>query len=67
MLSNNQISFDLLEYYYEEGKSYIYNSGLLNNGLDVERPIVGTIFFAHSSSLICCVKDHGCLEECSLP
>ncbi|KIK41590.1 hypothetical protein CY34DRAFT_198844 [Suillus luteus UH-Slu-Lm8-n1] len=40
LLSNNQISFDLLEYYYEEGKSYIYNSGLLNNGLDVERPIM---------------------------
>ncbi|KAG1750658.1 hypothetical protein EDD22DRAFT_957927 [Suillus occidentalis] len=40
LLSNNQISFDLLEYYYEEGKSYIYNSGLLNNGLDVERPII---------------------------
>lgn len=40
MLSNNQISFDLLEYYYEEGKSYIYNSGLLNNSLDVERPII---------------------------
>lgn len=43
MLSNNQISFDLLEYYYEEGKSYIYNSGLLNNGLDVERPIIMVI------------------------
>lgn len=40
LLSNNQISFDLLEYYYEEGKYYIYNSGLLHNGLDVERPIV---------------------------
>lgn len=40
LLSNNQISFDLLEYYYEEGKRYIYNSGLLQNGLDVERPII---------------------------
>ncbi|KAG1871365.1 hypothetical protein DFJ58DRAFT_892801 [Suillus subalutaceus] len=40
LLSNNQISFDLLEYYYEEGKRYIYNSGLLQNSLDVERPII---------------------------
>lgn len=39
-LSNNQVSFDLLEYYYEEGKHYIYNSGLLQNALDVERPII---------------------------
>ncbi|KAG2341118.1 P-loop containing nucleoside triphosphate hydrolase protein [Suillus weaverae] len=40
LLSDNQISFDLLEYYFEEGKRYIYNSGLLQNGLDVGRPII---------------------------
>lgn len=40
LLSNNQVSFDLLEFYYEEGKHYIYNSGLLQNALDVERPII---------------------------
>ncbi|KAG2154432.1 uncharacterized protein EDB93DRAFT_160858 [Suillus bovinus] len=40
LLSNNQISFDLLEYYYEEGKHYIFNDGLLQNGLDVERLII---------------------------
>jgi len=39
LLSNNQISFELLEYYYEEGERYIFNDGLLQNGLDVERPI----------------------------
>jgi hypothetical protein len=57
LLSNNQISFDLLEYYYEEGKSYIYNSGLLNNGLDVERPIIlvvlkSTSFINNRGSLL---------------
>ncbi|KAG1829674.1 hypothetical protein EV424DRAFT_412386 [Suillus variegatus] len=40
LLSNNQISFELLEYYYEEGERYIFNDGLLQNGLDVERPII---------------------------
>lgn len=40
LLSNNQISFDLLEYYFEEGQRYIYNQGLLQNSLDVERPII---------------------------
>jgi hypothetical protein len=64
LLSNNQISFDLLEYYFEEGQRYIYNQGLLQNSLDVERPIVGTISLVHSSSpLICCAKDLGSIEE----
>ncbi|KAG1854361.1 hypothetical protein C8R48DRAFT_721719 [Suillus tomentosus] len=40
LLSNNQISFELLEYYYEEGERYIFNDGLLQNNLDVERPII---------------------------
>lgn len=67
-MSNNQISFELLEYYYEEGERYIFNDGLLQNGLDVERPIVGTISFTYLSSLlIFCAKDLGSLEECPLP
>ncbi|KAG0707016.1 hypothetical protein DFH29DRAFT_897954 [Suillus ampliporus] len=36
-LSNNQISFDLLEYYYEEGAQYTYNGGICQNGVDIER------------------------------
>ncbi|KAG2097559.1 uncharacterized protein F5147DRAFT_715140 [Suillus discolor] len=40
LLSNNEISFELLEYYYEEGERYIFNDGLLQNSLDVERPII---------------------------
>ncbi|KAG1751270.1 uncharacterized protein EDB91DRAFT_1297653 [Suillus paluster] len=39
-LSNNQISFDLLGYYYEEGARYIYNSGIYQNGVDIARQIV---------------------------
>ncbi|KAG2120128.1 hypothetical protein DEU56DRAFT_918460 [Suillus clintonianus] len=39
-LSNNKISFDLLEYYYEEGGSYAYNIGIEIDDVDVERRIV---------------------------
>ncbi|KAG1751271.1 uncharacterized protein EDB91DRAFT_1297671 [Suillus paluster] len=39
-LSNNQISFDLLEYYYEEGAWYTYNFGSNFKDVDVERRII---------------------------
>ncbi|KAG1751272.1 uncharacterized protein EDB91DRAFT_1078092 [Suillus paluster] len=38
-LSNNQISFDLLEYYYEEGAWYAHNLGIENNDVDIKRRI----------------------------
>ncbi|KAG1739331.1 hypothetical protein EDB19DRAFT_855418 [Suillus lakei] len=39
-LSNNQISFDLLEYYYEEGAWYVHNIGIEFEDLDIKRRIV---------------------------
>ena len=44
-LSNNQISFDLLEYYYEEGAWYAYYFGMEFDELDIERRIVRTLSF----------------------
>lgn len=61
-LSNNQISYDLLEYYYEEGTPYIYNSGLLHNGLDVERPIILVVLkrvcFLHDKQVLTVTVEH---------
>ncbi|KAJ8583780.1 hypothetical protein M405DRAFT_884670 [Rhizopogon salebrosus TDB-379] len=39
-LANNQIPFELLEYYYEEGALYAANIGIQCNDLDAERRIV---------------------------
>lgn len=43
-LANNQISFDLLEYYYEEGTWYTANVGDHFDGLDDGRRIVRATF-----------------------
>ncbi|KAG0707017.1 hypothetical protein DFH29DRAFT_995335 [Suillus ampliporus] len=39
-LSKSQISFDLLEYYYEEGAWYAYNFGIHVEDVDAERRII---------------------------
>jgi hypothetical protein len=42
LLANNQITFDLLEYYYEEGAAYVGYYGIEVGDMD-QRRIVSTL------------------------